>query len=113
MPRCIYVEKKCVYLDLVYNRLLGWEGGSFLCCVWEIVFTQDLAVPPNKVFLIGYYNLKIKSIAFYNAQHRKWVQVSVGGTSRSIPQIKKKARFLHHALSYFNGSQQSVTRGFS
>ena len=19
---------KCVYLDLVYNRLLGWEGGS-------------------------------------------------------------------------------------
>ena len=22
------LKKKCVYLDLVYNRLLGWEGGS-------------------------------------------------------------------------------------
>ena len=41
--------KKCVYLDLVFNRLLGWAGGSS-CAFWEMVFTQDLAVPPNKVF---------------------------------------------------------------
>ena len=51
---CPYVAafmlKKCVYLDLVYNRLLGWEGGSSCVVFWEIVFTQDLAVPPNKVF---------------------------------------------------------------
>ena len=49
MRRCLYVEKRCVYLDLVCNRLLGWEGGSS-CVFWEMVFTQDLAVPPNKVF---------------------------------------------------------------
>ena len=46
--------KKCVYLALTLFFLLspceGGKGADTVLYFWEKVFTQDLAVPPNKVF---------------------------------------------------------------
>ena len=41
------MKKDVFTLTLLYVPLLGWDGGSS-CVLWEIGFTQDLAVPPTR-----------------------------------------------------------------
>ena len=42
-------KKRCVYLDLVFNRLLGWEGGSS-CVDLEIgVYTGPSSAPQQGI----------------------------------------------------------------
>ena len=68
MPRCIYVEKKCVYLDLVFNRLLGWEGGSSCVVLGNNVHTGPSSAPQQGI-LIGYNNSHKKVNLFLITQN--------------------------------------------
>ena len=68
MRRCIYVEKKCVYLDLVFNRLLGWEGGSSCVVLGDSVHTGPSSAPQQGI-LIEYNNPTKKSIYFLLTQN--------------------------------------------
>ena len=76
----LYIEKRCVYLDLVFNRLLGWEGGSSCVCVLgEGVHTGPSSAPQQGI-LIEYDISHEKSILFnlntFNAKSQKRVQIA-------------------------------------
>ena len=72
-------SKKCVYLDLVFNRLLGWEGGSSCVVLGDSVHTGPSSAPQQGI-LIEYNNPTKKSIYFLltqnNAKSQKWVQTA-------------------------------------
>ena len=109
------LKKRCVYLDLVFNRLLGWEGGSSCVVLGDSVHTGPSSAPQQGI-LIGYNNSHKKvNLFLINAKSRKWVQIFVGGNSDSRPlsillitksykSCKSRFRPFHPSLLFFHPS---------